>query len=84
MTSAELAEWRAFDRVEPFGEYRADLRMGILAATIVNINRGKRAKPVVPRDFMPFPREGERRSRGKPDPDALSKALRAAFSKKTE
>lgn len=40
--------------MEPFGEERADLRMGILAATIANVNRGKKGKSYKPTDFMPF------------------------------
>lgn len=53
MTSAQFAEWLAYARVEPFGEERADLRMGIVASTIANVNRGKGQKPYKPQNFMP-------------------------------
>jgi hypothetical protein len=43
----------AYDRVEPFGEERGDLRAGIVAATVANANRGKNSKPYAPGDFMP-------------------------------
>lgn len=51
--SAEFAEWLAYHGLEPFGEERDDLRAGIVASTIANVNRGKRAKAYKPEDFMP-------------------------------
>jgi len=55
ISSAEFAEWQAYYRLEPFGEERADLRTGILAALIANVNRDpkQRKKPYEPADFMP-------------------------------
>lgn len=55
MSSRELSEWQAFYGLEPFGEERADLRAGIITATMANINRDpkKRRKPYSPQDFMP-------------------------------
>lgn len=53
MTSAQLSEWMAFYRLEPWGEERADLRAGIVASTIANSNRGKGQKPFKPQQFMP-------------------------------
>ena len=49
-----MAEWIALDRVDPFGEWRADLRAGIVASTLANANRGKDTKVFAPKDFMPF------------------------------
>ncbi len=40
----------AYDTVEPFGDSRADLRMSIMASSIVNATCGAKTKP---RDFMP-------------------------------
>lgn len=54
MTSRELTDWRAYYHLEPFGEERADLRSGIVASTIANVNRGKDVKPFSPADFMLF------------------------------
>lgn len=45
----------AYGRVEPFGEQRADLRSGIIASTVANVNRGRRQKAFQPTDFMPYP-----------------------------
>jgi hypothetical protein len=54
LSSSQLAEWLAYFQLEPFGEERDDLRMGIVASTIANVNRSpKRKKPYEPRDFMP-------------------------------
>lgn len=54
--SRELTEWMAYAAIEPFGEERADLRAGIIAATIANANRDpkKQPKPFQPEAFMPF------------------------------
>lgn len=45
----------AYASIEPFGEGRADLRMGILASLIANVNRDtkKKSEPFVPADFIP-------------------------------
>ncbi len=53
MTSQQFAEWMAYSRLEPWGEERGDLRMGIVASTIANVNRPKGKKPFKPQDFMP-------------------------------
>lgn len=50
--SAEFSEWIAYAHLEPFGEERADLRMGILASTFVNMMSAK-GKRYQPKDFMP-------------------------------
>jgi hypothetical protein len=51
--SKELAEWMAFNQIEPIA-YRGDLQAGIVAATIANANRGKDGQPFQPIDFMPL------------------------------
>ena len=55
ITSRELSEWMAYESIEPFGERRSDLRMGILASLIANANRDrrKRSEPYEPDDFIP-------------------------------
>ena len=53
ISSRQFAEWMAYAQLEPFGEERDDLRMGIVASTIANVNRGKDKKPYKPSDFMP-------------------------------
>ena len=63
MSAPLLAEWLAFWRLEPWGEQRADLRAGIVAAacTAPWAGRGKAPRPA---DFMPdF--DGSRGRRGR-------------------
>jgi len=62
ISSRELSEWMAYERLEPFGERRADLRSAIVASTVANTARDekKRNRPFKPEEFMPeFKREEE-------------------------
>ena len=43
----------AYYAIEPWGEERADLRMGISTAAIVNRHLGRSERPKQPADFMP-------------------------------
>lgn len=54
MSAAEFGEWYALYLREPWGEAAADLRAGIVASTIANVNRSakERKEPYVPSDFM--------------------------------
>jgi hypothetical protein len=52
--SDELTEWMAFYPLEPFGDFRADLRSAIVASTLANAHRSKEGRPFTPEDFMPF------------------------------
>lgn len=56
ITGPQLADWLDFYTVEPWGDTRADLRAGIVAATMANIHRDpkRRPTPFAPRDFMPL------------------------------
>ena len=54
MGSDELTEWMAFYQLEPFGDFRSDLRSAIVAATFANAHRTTQAPPFTPEDFMPF------------------------------
>jgi hypothetical protein len=53
LTSAEFMELLVYAQLEPWGEERADLRMGILASTMANLWRGKDSRGYTPEDFMP-------------------------------
>lgn len=53
LTSREITDWIAYEMVEPFGEYRADLRAGIVAATVANVHRPKGRRAFKPEEFMP-------------------------------
>ncbi|GEM_PF-787934 len=65
ISARELAEWEAYYRVEPWGEERADLRAGIIAATEANVHRDakKRRKAFTPEEFMPrFTAQGKKQT----------------------
>lgn len=53
VSSREFTDWQAFAELEPFGEERADLRAGIIASTLANVNRGRGTRAFKPSDFMP-------------------------------
>lgn len=57
MSHTEFAYWCAFHGIAPIGETRADLRAGIVAATIHNANITKKKDAKNPLDFMPFHKE---------------------------
>lgn len=48
-----LDDWKRFFELEPFGEERADLRAGIVAAAVANCFRPRGARALRPQDFMP-------------------------------
>lgn len=53
--SHEFAEWMAYDRLEPFGPKRDDMRSAIIASILANVYRDKKRKPspFTVEDFMP-------------------------------
>lgn len=57
LTSAQLSEWEAYDKLDPIGTWRDDYRMAYLASMITNlvisIHGKKGAKHTVPLDYMP-------------------------------
>lgn len=53
MSFSEFNEFRLFDGLEPFGERRLDLLMGILASVLANVNRSEKQAPYSPEQFMP-------------------------------
>lgn len=61
ISSAELTEWIAFDRLEPFGGFQDEYRTGLVAAMVANTARDekKKPRPFEPSDFMREPFLGE-------------------------
>jgi hypothetical protein len=57
ITSRELSEWEAYDRLDPIGSWREDFRMAYLSSLITNLTisvHGKKgAKHTEVVDFMP-------------------------------
>ena len=55
MTSSQLSEWEAYDKLDPIGEWRWEFSIANLMALIANVNRDikKAPNPYKPLDFMP-------------------------------
>ena len=79
MPARECAEWALLYSQEPFGDLRADLRAGIVAATVAS---GYSKKPMRPRDFMPLANAGAPppAAPSAPDDDGARMALLFASS----
>lgn len=55
MQASELQEWMVFFGLEPWGSVREDYRAGVITATLVNVNGGKKGgKPAQASDFFPL------------------------------
>jgi len=79
--SAELAEWNAYDSIDPIGNTRADLAAGVIASTIANVNRSEKHEAFSPTDFMLFYDKPEREPQSMESMQEVAKAL-VAMSKK--
>ena len=53
LTSRQLSEAMAYEAIDPWGEWRSDLRTGIMAATVANAWRAPETTAYTPSDFMP-------------------------------
>lgn len=80
ISGQELAEWMAFDSLEPIGDQRADLQAGIVCATMANLERPAGHRAYQPTEFMPRfdePTPAEIRQRRIAQVKALAAALGA-------
>lgn len=78
ISADELQEWRAFDSLEPIGDWRHDLGSGVMAAALVNLHMPKGKPPLTALDFMPL--HPSHREKKKLDGDAqLSLDVRTAL-----
>lgn len=50
MPASEFNEWMILEKIEPFGDRRADVLAGLIRETIVNVNR---KKPIPHDKFIP-------------------------------
>ena len=57
MSSWQISEWEAYDKIDPIGTWREDFRMAYLSSLITNlvisVHGKKGAKTTTPIDFMP-------------------------------
>lgn len=76
MSGPELDQWAAYERLEPWGEARADYRAGIVASVFYNMNKSEKAEPRIPRDFLPI---WDAPPKGKASPADIRGKFLAAF-----
>ena len=74
LSSAEFAEWMAYDTIKPFGPPAAASEAGLVASTFFNMSRGKDVDPPGPADFMPQIRRPEKK---RPSSAALGEQIKA-------
>lgn len=72
MSSKDIAEAMAYQNLDPHDQSRADLRAGIVASVIANVNRGKGSRSYKPADFMP--------QYGRKKVNAMAEKVRQIFS----
>jgi Protein of unknown function (DUF4035) len=57
LTGIQLAEWEAYDKLDPIGSWRGDFQMACLASIVTNIaisvHNKQGSKFTTPNDFMP-------------------------------
>lgn len=54
MSAQQFVEWQAYAALEPFGAPAAFWPAGLIASTLVNVNRTKKSQAMArPEDFMP-------------------------------
>lgn len=70
MSWSQFVEWSAYHQRNPFGEARADMRAGIVASVIANVNRDpkKKPQPYKADDFMPKYGASARKASGPREP----------------
>lgn len=60
LTASQLREWEVFDRIEPVGEHRQDIRIGIICSLVkfladaIHGKKGRKAKMANPHSFIPW------------------------------
>jgi len=79
MSAAELTAWMGYARIEPIGGVRGDLRAGVVASTIANVNRGKSQQAYKPVDFMPILQAQQKPKQD--DPETLAQEIMSAFQR---
>lgn len=56
LDAAELVEWMAFYRIDPFGGYRTDLAAATICSAMANIKRGPNQQSFSTNDFIAIER----------------------------
>lgn len=62
LNGVQLAEYMAYDQIEPFGAQRVDAGFASVCVTLANINRGKGKRAFRLEEFMLFAKRDRRRT----------------------
>lgn len=76
LSAHEFGHWWALYLQEPWGEARADLAAGQVAATVANVHRGKDAPAFKALDFAPYLQSRNREPAAPASPRAFLKTLK--------
>ena len=76
LTARQVEEWRAFERLEPFGQVRDDWRMANFMKLVADLGGVKDTKVS---DFLPFHRDPPPPKPGSPEFEAQKKNLQASI-----
>lgn len=76
ISSSEMVEWMAFYRLDPWGEWRDDLRAGVGSSIAANLHRKKGVKLSRAEDFILFD-PGKKKQEKKTGAQPGSEELRA-------
>lgn len=52
LTFQQFRDWKIYASLEPFGEWRADVRTAHIVSTLINVNRGKGQRVVTVEEAM--------------------------------
>ena len=77
LTVSEYRSWIAFYEEEPFGDVRADLRSGVVAAVIARTMGGR--KSARPLDYMPIVAEQQKREQARMSQKERNAQMRHTF-----
>jgi hypothetical protein len=81
LTAAQLAEWEAFDSLEPIGKWRDDYRTALLCTLISNMFSDKKSNPAKLTDFL-LQWDKPKKNKKHQTVEEMKKILELAFGKK--
>ena len=86
LTSSQLVDWEAYDRIEPIGQQRTDIMLATLCSLLkdslsaIFSKKGKRPKPTPIVEWLPWMEEDYKRLKEKKDAEVGAIAIvKSAF-----
>lgn len=79
MSAREMAEWRRFAELEPFGGDVDDFRAGLGPAVEINIHRKEDAAVVTPYDLIPWRTAKPKAPERDPTPEEVARDIGGLF-----